>query len=404
MMKTTFHTIFCLAFLLLSPADGRASAEAPTPGAWSLALPGWQYRFPADHAIHPDYKTEWWYFTGNVVTADRKEYGYELTFFRQGVLPPGQRRAPVQDERGRSRFVQGDFKFAHFAITDLGGGQFHYTQKSSRGAFGEAGFGSPEQAAKPFVWLENWQLASEPDGSWRVTARAAEPVPMQIDLLVASQKPPVIEGTDGVSQKSTGLGNASHYYSFTRLATRGTLAVGTEMKAQLVTGESWFDHEWASNQLGTDQIGWNWFCIQLDDQTELMLYAMRRKDGTVDPVSSGTYIDAQGVTTHLRFEDFQLQPLRTWHSLKTDATYPLSWHVTVPSQAIDTTVSARLDDQELALPQISYWEGVTAISGTRAGRRLIGHGYMELTGYTGALAGLKAKDPAGESSLRTSPR
>ena len=171
-----------------------------------------------------------------------------------------------------------------------------------------------------------------------------------------------------------------------------------------MTGDSWFDHEWASNQLGADQVGWNWFCIQFDDQTEMMLYAMRRKDGTVDPVSSGTYIDAQGATRHLRYEDFQLQPLKTWHSPNTAATYPLSWHVSVPSLGLDATVSARLDDQELALPQISYWEGTTAIAGTRAGRRTTGRGYMELTGYTGALAGLKGNEPAAESGLRTSPR
>ncbi len=382
-----------------------ARAEDHPPGDWLRALPGWIYQFPADHAAHPNYKTEWWYFTGCLKTAANKEYGYELTFFRQGVLPPSQRNASVEAGRERSRFVKDDFKFAHFAITDLGNGQFHYTQKLSRGAFDEAGFaGLDPVQAKPFVWLEDWSLSTETDGAWRIKAKATDPIPMEINLRLVSEKPPVIEGTDGVSQKAEGLGNASHYYSFTRLAAEGMLGVGPDSRGQQVTGESWFDHEWASNQLGAGQIGWNWFCIQFDDRTELMLYAMRRADGSVDPVSSGTYIDAQGTSTHLKRGDFQLRPLKTWRSAKTGATYPLAWHIAVPSQGIDATVQARLDDQELALPQISYWEGATAIDGNRAGHPLQGRGYMELTGYAGELSGLKHAEASDESNLRTSPR
>ena len=395
------RAVVCLALLIGRPV----SADDPVPGDWLRALPGWTYRFPADHLVHPDYKTEWWYFTGNVAAAGGKEYGYELTFFRQGVMAPAERAVPPVAGGDRSRFVQNDFKFAHFAVSDLAQGRFYYTQRLSRGAFGDAGF-APDYPtnAPPFVWLDDWTLTAEADGSWRIRAKADDPVPMSIDLRLDPRKPPVIEGTDGVSQKSAGLGNASHYYSYTRMATQGTLGVGTGAPALPVRGESWFDHEWASNQLGADQIGWNWFCLQLDDGTEVMLYGMRRKDGSIDPVSSGTFVAAQGAVEHLRQEDFQLRPLQTWKSPKTSAVYPLVWRVTIPGHSIDVTVRARLDDQELALPQISYWEGATKITGTGPAGPLAGHGYMELTGYAGHLMGLQQPRAGSEADLHTAPR
>ena len=393
------------ALLLAFSSCAESRAENSQPGDWLRAMPGWTYQFPADHAVHPDFKTEWWYFTGNLTGENGKEYGYELTFFRQGVLPPGQRDAQTGAGREHSRFVQNDFKFAHFAITDLASGQFHYTQKLSRGAYGEAGFATAEPGTgTPFVWLEDWTLTAEKDGAWRIKAKTKEPTAMEIDLRLTSQKPPIIEGTDGISQKSAGLGNASQYYSLTRLTTEGGLRLGSAARMLTMRGNSWFDHEWASNQLGADQIGWNWFCLQFDDHTELMLYAMRRADGSTDPVSSGTYVDANGNTEHLKREDFQLQPLKTWHSDKTGATYPLSWQVNIPSHGIAVTVHARLDDQELALPQITYWEGAMSAEGTRSGHHLTGQGYMELTGYAGQLVGLSQPGREGQSRLRTSPR
>ena len=378
-----------LAWLLplLLPGTVRA-ADGPEPG-WRLALPGWIYAFPRDHAVHPDFKTEWWYFTGNLQDAAGHAYGYELTFFRNGVLPPGSSALVPEANGPRSRFIQSDFKFAHFAISDLAHHAFHYTQEISRGAFGEAGFGAGSDAR--LAWLGNWSLTPQADGAWRISARSAKPTAMSIDLRVVSTKPPVIEGTDGISRKAAGVGNASHYYSFTRLATTGTLAVGDGAAALAVHGQSWFDHEWASNQLAADQVGWDWFCCQFDDNTELMLYAMRRRDGTVDPASSGTLIDANGASTYLRRDEFELRPLKTWHSAETNATYPLEWRVSIPGRKLALTVQPRLENQELALEHISYWEGATEINGTRDGQPLKGIGYMELTGYAGALEGLQAQ-------------
>lgn len=375
---------------------------------WSPALPGWVYRFPGDHASHPDYKTEWWYFTGNLHDERGKAYGYELTFFREGTLPPARLAALFPAGQPRSRFVRGDFKFAHFAVSELDGKRFHFTQRITRGAFGEAGFGKAlvdesTSPLEPLAWLDDWQLLPQPDGSWRVVARSISPTPMSIDLRLRPAKPPVIHGAEGVSQKAAGLGNASHYYSFTRLETEGTLALGENAPATPVRGASWFDHEWASNQLASEQVGWDWFCFQFDDRTELMLYAMRRRDGSVDPVSAGTFVDAAGQALHLSRTDFRLEPTRSWKSRPTGATYPLGWKVSVPSLQLDFDSDTALDDQELVLPPISYWEGAIHVHGKRAGQTVAGTGYMELTGYAGALKGLQNPASA-EENLRLTPR
>ena len=392
---------FCLSALVTVLA--RAQEKPAAPSEWEAALPGWTYRFPEDHVSHPNYKTEWWYFTGNVQDDHGKAYGYELTFFRQGTLAPARLAPLAVAGRPRSKFVQGDFKFAHFALSDLDGQRFHFVQRISRGAFGEAGFRDAVAANEPLTWLEDWQLVPQVDGSWRITARTASPTPMSIDLHLRAEKAPVVHGAEGVSQKAAGLGNASHYYSFTRLATDGTLSVGENAPMVHVRGDSWFDHEWASNQLAADQVGWDWFCFQFDDGTELMLYAMRRRDGTVDPVSAGTFVDPAGQATHLRREDFRMEVTRTWESRQTAAVYPLAWKVAVPGRGLEFALEPALDDQELVLPPISYWEGAIRAKGQREGKPIIGHGYMELTGYAGALKGLQ-KPSSGEGDLHLTPR
>ena len=228
--------LICLVVLFLAElCAGTAGANEQESSAWQQALPGWSYRFPEDHAIHPSFKTEWWYFTGNVQDERGKSFGYELTFFRQGVLPPGVREEAAGAGQLPSRFVQSDFKFAHFAISDLAGGKFYFTQKISRGAFGEAGFSTARESTKdgnakggaPLAWMESWSLQPQADGAWKITAKVAGETPMAIDLRVLPLKAPVIEGTDGVSQKAAALGNASHYYSFTRLQTTGALSLGS---------------------------------------------------------------------------------------------------------------------------------------------------------------------------------
>jgi predicted secreted hydrolase len=335
---------------------------------WRSAMSGWQYDFPRDHHAHSDFKTEWWYFTGNLFDEHGRRFGYELTFFREGIVPP------VRRDEKRSRFVVNDLKFAHFTITDVNGRRFHFDEKASRGAFGDAGFDRGDELA----WIDDWSLKLNPAGEFVLSARSAN---MVLELTLTAAKAEVIHGENGVSAKAAGKGHGSHYYSITRLTSRGTVLLGG--KNFDLTGTSWFDHEWATNQLAPHQVGWNWLCAQFNDNTELMLYQMRRDDGAPDPASSGTFIAADGSATHLRAEDFSMTSGATWRSEKTGAIYPLQWRIKLPSRGIDVSVEAVLKNQELAFIPLTYWEGAVDVSGTQSGV-----GYLELTGYVGGLSAL----------------
>lgn len=372
MMKTTKRThgmksfARIASFLLVLPVLNAHAAE------WRMALPGWQYEFPRDHRIHPDFKTEWWYFTGRLTDETGAVFGYQLTFFRQGLRPPSSRGGAT------SRFVVDDLKFAHFAVSDIGAQRFHFQQKLARGAFGEAGF-----ATERLAWIDDWSLELLADGGFSLRARNGQ---ASLELQLAGTKPWVIHGENGVSQKAAGEGRASHYYSATRLAAKGTLTLGG--KARSVSGESWLDREWASNQLTPEQVGWDWFSIQFDDGTELMLYQMRTRGGGLDPNSSGTFIARDGTAQHLRREDYQLTPIKEWTSKDTGGRYPIAWQLAVPKLNVQARIATPLAGQELVLQPVAYWEGLIEVEGTRAGAKVRGHGYMELTGYAGALVGL----------------
>jgi predicted secreted hydrolase len=341
--------------------------------AWRLSLPGWTYEFPRDHFTHPEFKTEWWYFTGNLHDDDGKRYGYQLTFFRQGVRPLANRTGTT------SRFICDELKFAHFAVSDASGQRFLFTQKTSRGAFGEAGFAKGDRIA----WIDDWSLELLSKDSMRLAARTKD---ASIALTVTATKPWVIHGDNGVSQKADGEGRASHYYSGTRLATSGTLSLSGRQVA--VNGTSWFDQEWASNQLTPDQVGWNWFAVQMSDGSELMLYQMRLRDGGLDPNSSGTLVAPNGQALHLRRDDYTLTPTRWWTSDATKTRYPIAWKLRIPIHEIEAEITTPLERQELELPTIAYWEGMIDVQGARGGQPIRGEGYMELTGYAGALVGL----------------
>jgi predicted secreted hydrolase len=348
---------------------------------WRAALPGWRYEFPRDHRLHPDFKTEWWYFTGNLRDAQGRRFGYQLTFFRQGVRPPAARGAAT------SRFVVDDLKFAHFAVTDVDAKKFRHAQKLNRGAFGEAGFAADDPAgAVRLAWIDDWQLTLMPDGGFALQAAQAD---ARLELSLVKTKPWVIHGENGVSQKAEGEGRASHYYSGTRLKTRGMMTIAG--RSAEVTGESWFDQEWASNQLAAGQIGWDWFSLQFADGTELMLYQMRLRDGGVDPASSGTFVAADGTTRHLGRDDYRLKPIGYWTSPATGGRYPIAWDLVVPSLGLEAKVRTPVREQELVLKPIAYWEGLIDVEGTRAGAKLSGHGYLELTGYAGELVGLSTQ-------------
>lgn len=355
--------------MLLAVLAGTAAAEE-----WKTAQPGWQYEFPRDHHAHGEFKTEWWYFTGNLADGAGRRFGYQLTFFRQGIRPPAERDPAL------SRFVVGDLKFAHFTVTDAAGERFRFEQKASRGAFGEAGFDDGDRLA----WIDSWGLRMEADGTFHLVAEGKEAA---ISLRLKTGKPPVIHGEGGISKKASGAGHASHYYSLTHLATTGQLRVGSQTSE--VHGDSWFDHEWATNQLAPQQIGWDWLSVHLDDGSELMLYQMRLDNGRADPSSSGTAIAADGTATHLTSAQFSMQPTEFWKSPTTAATYPVGWSIEIAGQNLQLTVRAVLKNQELALLPLAYWEGAVDLMGTRDGKPLRGRGYLELTGYAGPLRELQ---------------
>ncbi len=340
---------------------------------WKIAEPGWRYEFPRDHRVHREFKTEWWYFTGNLFDEQGQRFGYELTFFRQGIQPTAER------DPNASRFVVDDLKFAHFAITDVAGRKFHFDQKTSRGAFGEAGFNDGPRLA----WIEKWNLAEAADGF--DVAAAADFGAVRLHLRAA--KPPVVHGENGVSVKAGGGASASHYYSVPRLETSGEMIVNGTTHS--VHGETWFDHEWSSSQLGKDEVGWDWLCLQSDDGSALMLYRMRLASGDLEPSSSGTWIAADGSATHLHASDFQMTPTAFWKSTSSNARYPIGWRIVLPSQQTEFTIQAALENQELKLGPITYWEGAIDATGTRDGQPIKARGYLELTGYAGTLGQLR---------------
>ena len=282
-----------------------------------------------------------------------------------------------------TRFAVGDIKLAHFAVTEISGGRFHYAQKVSRGAFGEAGFAEGDRVA----WIDDWELRLREGAGFVLQARDAA---FGLELSLIPHKPPIFHGENGVSQKSEGEGRASHYYSFSRLETAGRLMI--DGRSVAVNGWSWFDQEWATNQLTENQTGWDWLSLQFEDGTELMLFQIRLKDGGRDPFSHGTWIDAKGASTAVKHEDFELLPGRTWRSEVTGGDYPVEWTVRIPKLDLEVTVKAALDEQELVLRPISYWEGSVRAVGTRGGQAVGAQGYLEMTGYGGGLVGLQAPE------------
>ncbi|HWQ34764.1 MAG TPA: lipocalin-like domain-containing protein [Blastocatellia bacterium] len=336
---------------------------------WKQALPGYEFSFARDHASHPDYKIEWWYYTGNVVTPDDHRFGYQLTFFRVGVD-----REPVNP----SRWAVRDLFMAHLAVTDISGQKFRFTEKINRAGIGWAGAATDSYR----VWNEDWEARQNQQG--QMTLRAMQDG-IGLELTLDQGKPPVIHGARGISQKGAQAGNASHYYSLTRMPTRGAIVIDGQRYE--VTGLSWMDHEFGTSFLEKEQQGWNWLSLQLDDQTELMLYEFRRADGQRDLHTSGTFVDSSGQAATIAASEFTLTPEAQWLSPKTGASYPVIWKVSVPSRRIELTVRAAVNDQELDTREstrVNYWEGAVEVTGTKDGRPVQGRGYLEMTGYAGA--------------------
>jgi len=360
------HILF-LASSLLIVVPGLA---ADTSQEFRIATEGYRYAFPRDHGAHDEFRTEWWYYTGQLTTKDGRPFGYQLTFFRRGMPRDQTKTLP-------SQWAVTQLYLAHFAVSDLSKGRFHFSEKISRAGLGKAG------AARDrlHVWIDRWSAESPSAAPGTQTLQAADG-DLAIQLTVSPRKPLVVHGTDGISHKGSATGQASHYYSFTSLATTGTLSIGAERFD--VTGNSWMDHEFGSADLGKDLVGWDWFSLQLDDQRELMLYRLRRTDGSADPASSGTVIDRDGQGHHLSIGDFTLEPTSYWTSQTSQARYPQRWRLTIPSQQLSLELVPLMAEQELSTThstQVTYWEGAIEATGSTQGRPARGQGYMELTGY-----------------------
>jgi len=342
----------------------------PAAAQYRTALPGYHYEFPREHFNHPEFQTEWWYYTGNLKSNDGHHFGFELTFFRQAV---------TRDLAKTAAWDVKDVYLAHLALSDLDGGKFYHAERTNRSGPGIAGV----DETRGRIWNGNWQIVLENEAQ---RLRAIDER-FQLHLSLHSEKPPVVHGKDGVSQKAEGAGHASHYISLTRLNTSGFIKLG-EKKFE-VTGASWMDHEFFTHQLTVEQTGWDWLSLQLEDNTELMLFHIRRRDGSIDPYSAGTYVDAQGRTTHLHASDFVLTPLgKTWKSPVTGAVYPMEWKLAIPRLALELDVKTPLESQELTgktklTP--NYWEGAIILTGKRNRQAAGGVGYLEMTGYDYAV-------------------
>ncbi len=334
-------------------------------GEFRLALPGYSFAFPRDHYAHDDFRTEWWYYTGHLQTGDGREYGYQVTFFRSGV---------AETRANPSRWAAKNLYLAHFAISDISRGTFRYFERINRAGLGQAGANQKEFR----VWVGDWEVA----GTGTTQRIKVKDSGFGVDLALVSLKPPVIHGADGVSQKGEGRGHASHYYSLTRLKTEGTLTAGG--KNFPVTGLTWMDHEFGSTQLNPDQVGWDWFSLQFEDGTELMLYIIRKSDGRPDPYSAGTWVGTDGRLVRLRQPEFTVEDLERWKSPRGKGIYPIKWRLRVPMLGLDVTVTPKFPDQELDTAKstrVIYWEGAVSAEGTMHGRPAAARGYVEMTGY-----------------------
>jgi len=338
------------------------------------ALPGRTFSFPRDHFAHPEFRTEWWYYSGHLYDQQKRSYGYQFTLFRTGIK---------REVKTKSKWAIQNLYFAHLALTDESNKKFQYREKIHRGSLGEAG--ASDRTFR--VWIEDWSLEGKGPAMRDHFLKAGDR-DFGIELNLTPERDPVIHGQNGISQKAEGQGYASHYYSITRLKTEGKIFL--KDREFPVRGNSWMDHEFGSAQLRKYQVGWDWFSIRLENGTDLMLYQLRHRDGKTDPCSSGTIIFQDGSYRHLPLEEFQIEVLEQWKSKKSGATYPAGWRIKLPKDQIELLLTPVVKDQELiteASTRVTYWEGNVRIEGTYRNSPVRGLGYVELTGYAKPLTG-----------------
>ena len=364
-----------LVFMTVSPT-GPVRGGDPT-GFRSITGPC-RFQFPRDHGAHPGFRTEWWYYTGNLVASTGERFGFQLTFFRR-QLRPGTSRRDWPDPASAWRTNQ--IFLAHAALTDLSRKQHFMAEKVRRESLGMAGAVTDGRGTQ--VYLQPWAATITPKAHTLTMAAPA----FGLELNLVPSKGPVAHGERGYSRKGSLPEQASCYYSFPRLKVSGRVRV--RENAFSVTGMGWMDHEFSTAPLAKDITGWDWFSIQLDDGRELMLYFLRRADGGLHAASSGSLVDAQGRVVHLALSAFKTRITRRWTSPTTGAVYPLGWEIELPDQGLKLKLAACLDGQEMVTTGstgVTYWEGCIGVEGQAHGAPLKGKGYMELTGYADRYA------------------
>jgi predicted secreted hydrolase len=332
---------------------------------FARALQPREFTFPADHGPHYPYRSEWWYFTGNLNNAQGRQFGYELTFFRFALT--------AEMPESKSAWRSNQLYMAHFTLTDVEDGRFYTDERFSRAGNDLAGASNKKYQ----VWLYDWSASTEGESDFplRLQAKSDD---FAIDLLLTSQKGFVLQGDRGLSQKSSEPGNASYYYSYPRLATEGLISVGGHNFS--VTGASWMDREWSTSALSDQQSGWDWFALQLSDNSELMFYQLRRKDGQPDSNSSGSFVLTDSTKISLKGQDVTIKILDSWKSPHSKINYPSRWRLEVPARNIELEVVPLINDQELNV-SYRYWEGAVSVKGTKNAKPISGQGYVELVGY-----------------------
>ncbi len=366
--------IVTFGFSLIEPLGGNTLSaithiEAPSQATegFARAIGPREWQFPRDHGAHPNYQTEWWYYTGNLSTDSGRRFGFQFTIFRRALSP----LASPSD----SEFRTNNIYMAHFTVSDIAGGDFYHDMRYARGGAGLAGAVVDPRYR---VWLEDWQILAQNDDATKTSISAASEE-YAIAIQLKQVKPPALQGDEGLSPKSAEIGNASYYYSLSRLHTEGSISISDDTFD--VAGVSWMDHEFSTSTLGADAQGWDWFGLIFDDETEMMVGQIRLTDGGIEPVFGGLLIYADGSTRRLRSDDINISVTDTWRSPHSNADYPAGWDIEIDGDGDFRIVVAPLQaDQELHGTDIVYWEGAVVISGDKTG-----YGYAELTGYVGSM-------------------
>jgi predicted secreted hydrolase len=363
-MANKIKLLLCLVALVMVIGSGSGVQEA-----FQLPRPGRAFHFPRDHGAHPEFKTEWWYYSGHLQSAAEETFGYQLTFFRVALRRP--------DPRARSAWSLNTVYFAHLAVSDTARRTFQFREKAGRGALGLAG----AEKDRLKVWIDDWQA----EMAGETHHLKAGDQDLALDLTLTPVKPPALHGDEGFSLKSARDDAASYYYSLPRLESRGRLTVGG--RTLVVTGSSWMDHEFFTSSMAPDVVGWDWFALQLNDGWDVMLYRLRHRDGTVDPASAGTLMDPQGHPRHLSLSEFRVKAASAWKSPHSGATYPTGWHIAISGAGYELTLTPTLPDQEIraGVPPVTYWEGEVTVQGRKGETPVTGRGFVELTGYAGAM-------------------